>query len=73
MMTYHEKIEYLTKFANKLSNHILDLQTELSELRILLQVEKDLASKEYPGDEQKYSYGGDVEKDIQDTINKTTS
>ena len=47
-MTYHEKVIYLTKLASKLSEMILDLQTELSELRILLQVEKDLANKEYP-------------------------
>ena len=47
-MTYHEKVEYLTRLANKLSNMVLDLQTELSELRILMTVEKDLANKEYP-------------------------
>ena len=52
-MTYHEKVEYLTKFANKLYNHITDLQTELSELRILLTIEKDLANKEYPSEEVK--------------------
>lgn len=48
-MTYHKKVEYMTRLASKLSTAVLDLQTELSELRILLKVEKDIANKEYPG------------------------
>ena len=54
-MTYHEKVEYLAgqlDYIKKLSTRYGDLikeyETELSELRILLQVERDLASKEYP-------------------------
>ena len=49
-MTYHEKVIYLTKFVNKLYDQILEAQVELAELRILMQVEKDLAGKEYPGE-----------------------
>ena len=47
-MTYKEKVIYLTTLAERLSTAILDLQTELSELRILLKLEKDIGSKKYP-------------------------
>jgi len=50
MMTYQERVMYLTNFINRIYNLVLEAQTELAELRILLQVEKDLASKEYPGE-----------------------
>ena len=48
-MTYLEKVIYLTRLGEKLSTAVLDMQTELSELRILLKLDQDLGNKEYTG------------------------